>query len=117
MEAGQLAGQAEREPLRELIHNTLADSALSDAAKIARFRSEVPTLPEQSEQAITDQIRSRYPNLSDAECLAVQASIRDSVQTQTQIVLQSLKEFEEASAESSVVQTLTQWLSHRGIGN
>jgi hypothetical protein len=117
MEAGQLAAKSERERLLGLIQDTLADSTLSDAAKIGLLRSEVLKLPEESGQSVIDQIRWRYSNLPDAGWLDVKASISNSVQMQQEMVLQTLKEFVDSSTESSSPESLAQWLNQRGLSN
>jgi hypothetical protein len=104
-------------PVTGLIQNTLADSTLSDAAKIALLRSEVPKSPEKSGQSVIDQIRRRYSNLPDAGWLDVKASISNSFQMQQNMLLQTLKEFEDSSTESFSPESLAQWLNQRGMSN
>jgi len=115
LEARYLAERTQRQRLRELLQNTLGDSSLSDAAKITQVRSGVSQLEENPDPAIMDQIRSRYPNLPNAAWLDTEASMRASFQMEKRSILESLKEFEESSQESSTAKSLAEWLNQKGM--
>lgn len=118
LEAGPLAAKMRRQQLRDLIRNTVYDSALSDDAKIAQLRSEIAKLPEELDQASMDQIQSRYPNLSDAARNRIRVSMRGSCAMENQMALDRLKQFEDSSSkQSGNAKSLAQWLSDTGMAN
>lgn len=117
VEARYRAERTQRQRLTELLQSTLGDSSLSDAAKIAQVRSGVSQLAENPDPAIIDQIQSRYPDLPDAARVDMEASMRASFQMEKRIILDSLKEFEESSGESSTAESLAKWLKQKGMTN
>lgn len=118
LEAGPLAAKMRRQQLRDLIRNTVYDSALSHDAKIEQLRSEIAKLPKEPDQATMDQLQSRYPNLSDAAWNRIKASMRGSSVVENKMALDRLKEYEESSSkQSGNAKSLAQWLSATGLAN
>jgi hypothetical protein len=113
LEVSRLKTSAPREQLRTLIWNTVNDPSMSDTEKIVKLRVEIPKLPEHSDPAALDPIRSYYPDLSDTEWDQIKAQ-NDNLPADKQIVLQELDAYEDSSPASMSVDSLAQWLRHWG---
>jgi hypothetical protein len=97
--------------VHELIDNILTDSSLDDTARLARIRSELPKLFEQSAPAILEQIRLRFPGLPPAGLGYVNASIIGELAFGKKRALRALEEFERLPEQGPSSRSLTQWWS------
>jgi hypothetical protein len=107
--ARPVAAQFQSRRVHELIDNILADSALDDTSKLARIRSELPKLFEQSDPAILEQIQLRFPGLPPAGLGSVNASINGALAGEKQRALRALGEFEKLSKKDPSSRSLAQW--------
>ena len=94
----------------ELIDNILSDSALDDASKLTRVRSELPRLFEEPDPAILEQqIQRWFPGLPAAGLGSVKASISSTSAPEKQRALSALEGFEKLRKQSSPNISLAQW--------
>jgi hypothetical protein len=107
--APYIAAQFWSRRVHELIDNILSDSALDDASKLTRVRSELPRLFEEPDPAILEQIQRWFPGLPAAGLDSVKASISSTSAPEKQRALSALEGFEKLRKQSSPNITLAQW--------
>ena len=107
--ARSIAEQFRSRRVHELIDNILSDSALDDASRLARLRSELPRLSEEPDPAILEQIQRRFPGLPDAGLGSVKASISGALSAEKQRALFALEEFEKLPKQGSSNISLAHW--------
>ena len=93
----------------EFIDKILSESALDDASKLTRVRSELPRLFEESDPAILEQIQRWFPGLPSSELGSVTASISSTSAPEKQRALSALEGFEKLRKQSSPNISLAQW--------
>lgn len=117
MEAQGVAGSGARRQMYQLMQAIMGDPGLSDAEKLARLRSEIPKLPGPGVAPVIDQLRPRYPELSDEDWTRIGNSVNNSVQREREMILNSLEKYEESSRSGDNTESLTRWMLRWGLIN
>ena len=91
------------------------DQSLSGEEKLARLHSEILKLPQASIASAIDQVRARYPELSEEEWTRIRSSLADSVQREREMTLHSLEEYEESSRNAGNAESLAHWVRRWGL--
>lgn len=114
LEASRITTAEPRLQLRSLMKSIVDDSSLQDAEKLVRLREEIPKLKEESDSSAVDQLRQRYPELTDEDWTRIGNSLNGRVQAERQRTLDSLAKYEESVHDGAITESLAQWMRHWG---
>ena len=115
METLGAATSGPRRHLRQQMQTIAEDQSLSGEEKLARLHSEIPKLPQASIASAIDQLRARYPELSEEEWTRIGSSLADSVQREREMTLHILEEYEQSSRNAGNVESLAHWMRRWGL--
>ena len=112
LEAARVTLAGPDRELEELVKKVTEDPTLSDEQKMERLREEIEKLPGDSGQGALDQLRSRYPELSDDQWASVKLFLSKRVQTERQQLLDHLAKDGLSSRDATNAPYQSEWMLH-----